>query len=86
MAEFRGYELNALDVCSSGAEIENYNYLLTETLVQSQPPSLEPNAWDWRKKSDIYNYLVTENPVPFLDLSARIWREKSRSYNVPILA
>ena len=74
-AEFKGYELKALDVCSSGAEI--YNYLLTGTPVQSQPPSLELDAWIWRGKSGIYNYLVTENPVPSLELSARVWREKS---------
>lgn len=73
--EFMGYERNALDVCSSGAEIYNYNYLVTETPVPL--PSLELNAWFWREKSGIYNYLVTETPVPSLELGARVWREKS---------
>ena len=74
-AEFKGYELKALDVCSSGAEIGNY--LLTETPVQSQLLSQEPDARVWLEKSGIYNYLVTENPVPSLELGARVWLEKS---------
>ena len=74
-AVFGGSELKALDFCSLGAEIDNY--LLTETPVQSQLPSQEPDAWVWQEKSGIYNYLVTENPVPSLELGARVWREKS---------
>ena len=70
-AEFMGYELKALDFCSSGAEI--YNYPVTENPV----PSLELGARAWHEESGIYNYLVTENPVPSLELGARVWREKS---------